>query len=189
MEQLTANRDRLSASISGIENEYQTAVNYLEELEQKLPALIASAALLESDGNELKTTRQEIDRLRSFAKEPYREAINIIGARIKSISEQINKTIGEQAAIDQELRFRQLFNNCLETHSRKSTDLDPLRNSAQHWHRKDIDLLDSLHYEFDNKGYHNLPNSPTFVEFASSKGLPLYNLDVTFENITRPKER
>lgn len=188
-EELTAACGRLNRASIQISNTYQSAVRQLEELEQALPRLIASIALEETDAGKLDEVRQEISRLRIITKEPYPQAIKIIDAKKKLISEQIDKAVGYQAAIDQERAYREHFNHCLETHSRTNGDWQRLRGAAQHWHLKDINLLDSLHYEFDNKGYHYLPGSPTFAEFAASKGLPLYNLDVTFENITQPKER
>lgn len=188
MEQLSARRNRLTAAISRITNEYQTAANRLEELEQGLPDLITAIALEETDASVLETTRQEISRLRNTTKEPYQKAIKAIETRKKSISEQIDRGISIQAAIDRERSYREFFNHVLEAHSRRVDDWERLKNTASHWHRKDVDQLDRLHYEYENKDYHHQPDSPTFAEFAASKGLPLYNLDVTFENITQPKE-
>lgn len=188
-EQLTANRDRLTAAINRITSEHQAATNRLEQLEQWLPDLIAAVALEEASRNTLEMTRQEISRLQAIVKEPYQQAIKNIETSRKQISEQISKALADQAAIEQERSFREFFNHCLETHSRRADDWERLRDTASHWHRNDVDQLDSLHYEYDNKGYHQQPDSPSFTEFTASKGLPLYNLDVTIDNITRPQER
>lgn len=187
MQQLTAERDRLSAARRSIANQYQAAANGLAEMQRNLPGLIAAVALGETDKSRLEATRAEISRLRELTKEPYPQAISLIEKQMTPISEQMSKAISGQAAIDQERAFRVHFNYCLTNRSRKNTDLEVLHNTAQHWHRKDVDSLDSLHYEFERAGFHYQPGSPTFVEFAASKGLPLYNLDVTSENITQPK--
>lgn len=189
MEQLTARRDRMTAAINRITNEYQAAANRLEELERSLPDLIACIALEETDASKLEEVREEIGRLRAISKEPYLQAIKSIDVSRKLISEQTSKAVGNQAAIDHERSYREFFNHVLDTHSRRADDWERLKNTASYWHRKDVEQLDSLHYEYENKGYHHQPNSPTFVEYAASKGLSLYKLDVTFENITKPNER
>jgi hypothetical protein len=185
MKQLIANRDCLTTAINRITNIYQTAGNRLEELEHSLPDLIAAIALEETDASKLEESREEISRLRLITKEPYQKAIKGIDTRRKTISEQIEKAVSEQAAIDRELSYREHFNHCLKTHSRTNADWERLRGDAQHWHRKDIDLLDRIHYEFDN--IRHLPDLPAFIDYAASNGLPLYNLDVTIKNITQPK--
>jgi hypothetical protein len=188
MEQLTATRNRLTTAVSRITNEYQTAANHLEELERSLPDLIAAIALEETDASKLDDARQEISRLRIITKEPYPQAIRIINASRNLISEQVGKIVSEQAAIDRERTFRELFNHCLETHSRSANDWELLKNSASHYHLRDVDQLDRIHYEYDNARHLFQPDySPTFIEYAASKGLPLYNLDVTIDTITQPK--
>lgn len=189
MEQLTARLGHMAAAINRITNEYQTAASRLDELEAALPGLIAAIALKETGPGQMEETRQEISRLRLVVKEPYQKAIEIIRISQKQVLEQISKINQQQAAIDQERAFREFFNHCLETRSRTNTDWDLLRGGAQHYHRNDIELLDSLHYEFERNRFHYQPGSPTFVKFADSKGLPLYNLDVTYENMTQPKAR
>ncbi len=188
IEQLTTEQSRLFTAINRISNQYQTAINRLEELEASLPGLIATVALGEADISKLEAAQQEIGQLRVLSKDPYREAIGIIETRRTTISGQITKEMGDQAAVDRERLFRKLYNRCMETHSRTPADWALLRNTQEHWHRQDVDQLDRLHYEFDNKGYHYQPDSPTFAEYCASKGLALYNLDVTIENIIQPKE-
>lgn len=187
VEQLTDEQNRLFTVVNRINNEYQTAAGRLEELEDSLPGLIAAVALGETDNSKLEAARQEISQLRPLSKEPYREAISSIEARRTTISGQLSKVIGDQAAVERERTFRELFNRVMETHSRTTDDMELLRNTAQHWHRKDLEQVDSLHYEFERNGYHYQPGSPTFVEFCASKGLPLYNLDVIIENVTQPR--
>lgn len=188
IEQLISDRDNLSTAINRIRNEHQAATNCLEELEASLPGLIASVVTGKADTAELEAMRHEILKLQMVTKEPYRTAIEIIEVSRKAVSEQIRTLMNDQDAVNREKTFRCFFNYCLETHTRKASDWERLKNDSSHWHKRDIDQLDRLHYEYENKKHLFIQDKPTFIEFAENTGFGPYNLDVTIDNITRPRK-
>ena len=149
--------------------------------------MIADVAIGEKPANVLEEVRREIPRLMVIAQEPYQEAINLITARMTTISERLGRIVSIERAIETEKKFREHFNRVLTTRSQTVTDWEFLQNESAHYHRDDIRELDRILRDFDTNGYHSRPDSPTILDFAAVRGIVPYNMNVTCENMATPK--